>query len=54
MLNYEKSSPLDYIEKFLKLPNLQRCRVEPLPGELLAVVACQMISVSAIPIELEQ
>lgn len=54
MMNYEKSAPLDYIEQFLALKSLHKCRVEPLPAELLAIVACQMINVSAIPIELEQ
>lgn len=54
MMNYEKSTPVHYIDEFLELPTLHRCRVESLPPDVLAIVACQMINVSAIPVELEQ
>lgn len=54
MLNYEKSAPIEHIDKFLALPTLRRCRVEALPPDDLAIVACQMVDVCAIPIEIEQ
>ena len=54
MLNYEKALPIDYIDRFLELHTVYRHRMEAIPAEDLAVVACQMISVCAIPVELEQ
>ena len=54
MLNYEKALPIDYIDRFLELRTVYRHRMEAIPAEDLAVVACQMISVCAIPVELEQ
>ena len=54
MLNYEKALPIDYIDRFLELHTVYRHRMEVIPADDLAVVACQMISVCAIPVELEQ
>lgn len=54
MLNYEKALPIDYIDRFLELHTVHRHRMESIPPDDLAAVACQMINVCALPVEVEQ